>query len=92
VFADTGSVAKDFEKPNRVVFGFSSGSVCLRMITDAQLLRFVGVGAMKSFTAEKKESEADPNGPARAVVTAVAAYRTVPPSAPASHTSPSANL
>jgi hypothetical protein len=39
-----------------VVFGFSSGSVCLRMITDAQLLMFVGVGAMKSFSEEVNAS------------------------------------
>src|SRR5918995_3566301 len=52
-----GDVGNDFVYPNDVALGSSSGLVCFRMITVAQLLRFVDAGAMKSLSAAVNESE-----------------------------------
>ena len=43
--------------PKSVAFGFSSGLVCFRMITEPQLLMFNAAGAMKSFNAAENESD-----------------------------------
>ena len=52
-----GSVSTFDVKLNTVELLASSGFVCLRMITAPQLVRFTGIGAMKSLSAELKASD-----------------------------------
>src|SRR5215216_1210329 len=57
VVAVAGSVPKDLVYPKSVVFGSSSGMVCLWMITLRQFVRLMLAGRMKACSCEVKESD-----------------------------------